>query len=405
MNTLGSHRGKDASAFVTLHKKALFFAACVVAVLGFVAGTRIDDINRSASYLFGAPRSSKVIDLSSVEKTYQYLVENYDGEIETSKLVDGANAGLVKALGDTYTVYLTPDEAKELQDNLDGDIGGGIGAEIGLRNDQPTVVRVLPDNPAQTAGVEKGDQITAVNGESAVDKDVDSVVAKIRGKEGTSVKLKVLRGGQSREFSITRAVVNNPSVRAEVRGQTGVLTVTRFDGDTGSLARKAAESLVARGVSSIILDLRGDGGGYIEGAIDVASLWLDGDVVVSQRKHGKTTNEARAEGSPVFKDIKKTVVLVDEGTASASEIVAGALRDHKKAVLMGQKTFGKGSVQQLIDLGGGAQLKVTVAKWYTPSGHNINQSGLTPDTLVKLTAQDVNKDKDPQLEAALDYLK
>ena len=390
---------------MTLHKKVAVFVICVVALLGFVAGTRLDEINSGLSRITGTPRSSHTIDLSSVERTYQYLREHYDGELDEKQLVEGANQGLVGALGDDYTNYLTAKEAKELEADLSGEIGGGIGAEIGLRNKQPTVVRVLPDNPAARAGLQKNDQIVSVNDEDVRGKDVETVVAKIRGREGTTVELKVLREREEKTFAIKREIVSNPSVRSEVRGGIGVLTISRFDTETGTLARKHADGLLQRGVHGVILDLRGDGGGYMDGAIDVASLWLDDNqLIVEQRKKGKTISEERAKGKAILGNTK-TVVLVDEGTASASEIVAGALRDHGKASLVGVKTFGKGSVQQLIDLTNGAQLKVTVAKWYTPKGHNINASGLTPDKTVQLSSKDINNDRDPQLDAALERLK
>jgi len=395
----------EQAGLVKIQGKILFLVICLVALLSFAAGTRINELSSTLSQFIGVPRSGQEIDLTSVERTYQYLVENYDGKLNAQELTDGANKGLVSAAGDEYTVYLNSKDAQALQGDLDGEIGGGIGAEIGLRNDKPTIVRVLPDNPAQRSGLQKGDQILKVNDEDVSSKDVDVVVAKIRGKEGTTVKLEVVRGGANKTFVITRAIIDNPSVRSEIKGNIGVLTISRFDGKTGSLARKAAEQFKERGVKGVILDLRGDGGGYINGAIDVSSLWVgSGKIVVSQKKNGAVIDESKAGGDPILGALK-TVVLVDEGSASASEIVAGALRDHGKAVLVGQKTYGKGSVQQLIDLGSGAQLKVTVAKWYTPNGNNINGDGLKPDKAVKISEDDINHDRDPQLEAATMELK
>jgi carboxyl-terminal processing protease len=395
----------DQAGLVKIQGKVLFLVICLVALLSFAAGTRINELSSTLSRFIGVPRSGQEIDLTSLERTYQYLAENYDGKLNAQELIDGANKGLVSAAGDEYTVYLNSKDAQALQSDLDGEIGGGIGAEIGMRNDKPTVVRVLPDNPAQRSGLQKGDQILKVNDEDVSSKDVDVVVAKIRGKEGTTVKLEVVRDGAIKTFAITRAIIDNPSVRSEIKGNVGILTISRFDGKTGSLARKAAEQFKDRGVKGVVLDLRGDGGGYINGAIDVSSLWIgSGKVVVSQKKNGAVIDESKAGGDPILGALK-TVVLVDEGSASASEIVAGALRDHGKAVLIGQKTYGKGSVQQLIDLGGGAQLKVTVARWYTPNGNNINGDGLKPDKTVKISEDDINHDRDPQLEAATKELK
>ncbi len=398
-------RASAKPGMILINGKILFFSVCLIALLSFVAGTRINEVNDTISRVIGTPRSNKTIDLTSVQHTYQYLLENYDGKLDTKTLIDGANKGLTAAAGDKYTVYLNAKDAKALQDDLDGEIGGGIGAEIGIRNDRPTVVRALPDHPAEKAGLRKGDIVLRVNDEDVSKQDVDVVVAKIRGKEGTTVKVEVGREGKTMTFTITRAVVNNPSVRSEVKNGVGILTISRFDGETGALARKAADSFKQQNVTGVILDLRGDGGGYVNGAIDVASLWLDkGQVIVSQRKNGKVVDQSKASGDPLLGKLK-TIVLVDEGTASASEIVAGALRDYGKATLLGKKTFGKGSVQQLIDLEDGAQLKVTIAKWYTPKGHNINGNGLQPDQAVEISTDDINRDRDPQLDAALKAVK
>jgi carboxyl-terminal processing protease len=382
----------------------LFLIALSIAAVGFVAGTRQQEIMAGISQVIGVPKSSDQLDLSSVQTTYQYLKANFDGDIDTQKLIDGANSGLVAGAGDKYTVYLTPNGSEELQKSLDGDIGGGIGAEIGVRNDKPTAIRILDDNPAKKAGLQKGDVFVTINDEKSEKFTAEEAAQKIRGKIGTSVKLEVRRGGELLTFNVVRAQVNNPSVQTEIKDKIGILTISRFDGQTGVLARRAAENFKRQGVNGVILDLRGDGGGYLQGSKDVASLWLNDKVVVTQRKNGVQVDELRSDNNAVLNGIK-TVVLVDEGSASASEIVAGALRDHGAAKLVGQKTFGKGSVQEIIDIGDGAQLKVTVAKWFTPKGITINDKGFVPDTSVELTKKNINNDKDPQLDEALKQLR
>jgi carboxyl-terminal processing protease len=197
--------------------------------------------------------------------------------------------------------------------------------------------------------------------------------------------------------------VNNPSVQSSVENGVGRLTITRFDDETGNLARKAAQSFKQQNVKSVILDLRDNGGGYLTAAQDVAGLWLDDQVVVSERTGGKVTEELKSGSDTVLAGIP-TVVLVNGSSASASEIVAGALQDHKAATLIGEKTFGKGTVQKVIDLGAGTTLKVTIARWYTPNGKNITKEGITPDQKVGMTAADVDAGKDPQLEAARKHL-
>jgi len=375
-----------------------------VSMISFVAGTRQNELSAAVSQVLGIPRSSDQLDLSSVQSTYQYLKANFDGKLDAQKLIDGANQGLVSGAGDKYTTYLTPNDSEQLQKDLDGDIGGGIGAEIGVRNDAPTIVRVLDDNPAKKEGLQKGDVIVSINDEESLEFDAEMTASKIRGKEGTSVKLVVNRDGKNLTFNVTRAVVNNPSVQATVKDNIGILTISRFDGQTGVLARKAAESFKRDNVQGVVLDLRGDGGGYLQGAVDVAGLWLNDKVVVTQRKNGVQIDEMKSGNDALFADLNNTVVLVDEGSASASEIVAGALKDHGVAKLVGTKTFGKGSVQEIIRVDDGAQLKVTVSKWFTPKGNTINGKGFQPDVAVELTKEDVNADKDPQLQAAIKEL-
>lgn len=216
---------------------------------------------------------------------------------------------------------------------------------------------------------------------------------------GTTVKVVVLRGEEKKDFTITRATVTNPSVRSSVQDSVGILTISRFDSETADLSKRAAQSFKAQGVKGVILDIRDNGGGYITAAQEVAGLWLDDKVVVSERTGGKVTEELKSGGDPILRGLP-TVVLVNGSSASASEIVAGALQDHQAATLVGEKTFGKGTVQKVIDLGAGTQLKVTVARWYTPHGKNITKEGISPDQKVELTSEDVNAGKDPQLDAA-----
>ena len=266
------------------------------------------------------------------------------------------------------------------------------------------MVRVLSGNPAEQAGIRKGDVITKINDENMLGKDVEAVANKIRGSVGSTIKVQLERGDRTLTVSVTRKEIKNPSVREKMIGQIGELTVSRFDSETGVLARKAATTLLDKGAKAIVLDLRGDGGGYVDGAIDLAGLWIDNDLIVSQRAKGKTIDEAKSSGDPILQTLP-TVVLVNEGTASASEIVSGALKDYGKARLVGTKTFGKGSVQQIFDLDQGAQLKITIAKWYTPKGMSIDGNGLKPDVMVDLTQKDLDHDKDPQLAKALELLK
>lgn len=371
----------------------------IVAIISFGVGMRSDVIFAKVGSVFGIRTDASTLDLSSVQETFRALKANYDGELDEEALIHGASRGMVAAVGDAHTVYLDPAGVKELEDSLSGNIGGGIGAEIGLRNDQLTIIRPLKDSPAQKAGVQPGDTIVTVNDEAVAGWTVEQVVAKIRGEVGTKVKLLLKRGNEPVELSITRAEVSSPTVEAEIVGDTGVLTVSRFNGETATLARTEAEKFLASGVKRVVLDLRGNPGGEVTAAQGLAGLWLDNEVVLTQRRGSEIVRTDRSLGKPILGSTK-TVVLINGGSASASEIVAGALRDYDKATLVGETTFGKGSVQAVIRLSGGSELKVTESRWFTPKGKNIDGKGIEPNVKVELTADDMNHGRDPQLEKA-----
>jgi carboxyl-terminal processing protease len=353
--------------------------------------------------VLGFKVETNILDLSSVQKTFRELSVNYDGTVDEQALIAGASRGLVAAAGDKYTVFMDTKESEEFNKDLSGTIGGGIGAEIGVRNDYPAIIRVLSGNPAEKAGLKAGDRIVAVNDQAVSDWTADKVASAVRGEVGTTVKLSVYRDSKTQEYTITRQLVNNPSVSSVVKNNIGILTISRFDDNTARLAQSAAQDFKQKGVKGVILDLRGNGGGYVTAAQDIAGLWLKDKLVVSERTNGKVVDELKSGDDPVLAGVS-TVVLVNGASASASEIVAGALQDYKVATLVGEKTFGKGSVQKLIDLGAGTSLKVTVARWYTPNGKNIMQEGIEPNYKVELSADDVNRGKDPQLETAIGRL-
>lgn len=379
-------------------KNFYFVSMAIVALAGFVVGTRQTELAAIMAPLIGVKTSSEALDLAVVQKAYRELKANYDGTVDSSVLADGAARGMVAAVGDRYTIFMDKTEAEQFSKELSGEVTG-IGCELGVRNDAATVVRVLENSPAAQAGLLAGDQFISVNDSSVEGLDSSEVASKIRGPEGTTVKVAVKRGEETKNFSITRAKLSDPSVRSSVENGIGTLTITRFDANTAALTRQAAQGFVAQGVKGVILDLRDDGGGYLDAAQDVASLWLRDKVIVTEKTNNTVTGTIRTKGEPVLENIK-TVVLVNGGSASASEIVAGALQDHKAATLIGEKTYGKGTVQKLIDLPDGRQLKVTIARWFTPNGKNITKEGIAPDTAVQLTSDDRNTGRDPQLEAA-----
>ncbi len=382
----------------TVTKTTLLVSVALTALVAFIAGTRSDQLYAAVAPMFGIKASADTLDTAVLQQTYRELRTNYDGTLDAGKLTDGAARGMVAAAGDKYTVFMDKEEAEEFNKDLSGEVSG-VGCEIGVRGGQPTVLRVLPDSPAEKAGVKAGDVFVSVNGESVAGKDASTVAGKVRGEVGTSVKLQLSRGETATVYTITRAKVSDPSVRWNITDGIGIMTISRFDEETGRLATQAAQEFKAGQVHGVVVDLRNNGGGYLSAAKDVASLWVADGVIVTEKTNGKVTGTERAAGDAVLNGIK-TVVLVNGSSASASEIVAGALQDHKAATLVGEKTFGKGTVQKIINLPDGRLLKVTVARWYTPNGKNITKEGISPDTKVELTSEDANAGRDPQLETA-----
>ena len=376
-----------------------FLTLVIVAIVSFVAGARSDALFANAASVFGVRTSNKTIDLSSVQKTYQELVANYDGKLDTQKLIYGANRGLVEAAGDPHTAYMDPDETKEFDKSLSGQIGGGIGAEIGLRSNKPTIIKPLENSPAQKAGIKAGEAIVKVNDEASSDWSVEKVVSKIRGEVGTSVKLTLLSDGKTREVSVVRQNIVSPAVESEIDGEIGILKVNRFGDDTVSLSRKYASEFVDKGVKKVILDLRNNPGGTVGAAQGLLGIWLDNQIAMTERRGSEIVKTLRTTGTPILGNVK-TVVLINGNSASASEITAGALREYGKATLVGQKSYGKGSVQIVLGLPGGSQMKVTEARWYTPKGKNIDKTGIEPDVKVDLSSDDVNNNVDPQMDKA-----
>ena len=380
--------------------QGVFLASLVLAIIvSFAAGTRSEEIYQIAAPIFGIKVAKQPLDTEVMKEAYRQLAANYDGDLDANKLSDGAARGMVKAVGDDYTTFLDKEEAAEFNKSLNGEVSG-IGAEIGVRNLQPTVLRVLDDSPAKKAGLKTGDIFVAVNGTSVAGETASGVADKVTGEAGTTVKLTMRRGSESLDFSITRAQISDPSVRWSVSDDIGILTISRFDDNTGSLARKAAKEFIDKSVKGVIVDLRNNGGGYLTAAQEVASLWLDsGKTVVTEKSRGQVTETVKASGNPTLKG-KKTIVLVNGSSASASEIVAGALKDYQAATLVGEKTFGKGTVQKVINLSDDRILKVTVARWYTPQDRNITKEGIQPNQTVKMSSDDNNAGRDPQMARA-----
>ncbi len=343
------------------------------------------------------------LDYKGVEQLYSALTQSFDGQLDKTKLETGLKEGLVKAADDPYTEYLTPEESQDLAEQLNGSFEG-IGAELGKENESIVIISPIAGFPADKAGLRAGDIIAEINGESAFDISVTEAVKKIRGPAGSEVKLTIIRDSKTIAVNITRATITIPSVKTEVVSDIGVMTISRFGDDTVNLAAKAAEEFRTKKVKGVVLDLRGNPGGRLDAAIDISKLWLEsGQTILQEKRAGKLINNYKTSGNGLLLGVP-TVVLIDSGSASASEIVAGALSDNGKATLIGEQSYGKGSVQELRDLSLGGVLKVTIARWYTPEGINIDKEGIAPDKKVQLTEKDIQKQNDRQRQAALRFL-
>lgn len=348
-------------------------------------------------------KKAATTDWSALNEVYNELSSNYDGEINQSEVIEGAKRGLVASLGDPYTEYMSASEAADFEKSLHGDVGAGIGVEMALREGYVRVTRTLPDNPARKAGILAGDIFYKVNGENVVGLSTEEIANKVKGEAGTQVTITLVRDNEEKEFTMTREQINNVSAYIDYKdnNKTAVLTITRFDTDTGTLAQKFASEAQHKGVQKVILDLRGNGGGYVSAAKDLLSLWIDGDkILVQKSKHSTDDTTYANRGKAIFTNTK-TIVLVNGSTASASEITAGALKDYNKATIVGEKTYGKGVVQTLLNLSADAMLKVTTAHWFTPNGNTIDKTGIQPDVEVVNTYADTNANRDPQLDKAL----
>jgi carboxyl-terminal processing protease len=385
---------------------ARVIAGVVVLVLVFALGLNVGTGRINIHGFSGENKNlPNQLNYSSVNQVYNLLKNNYDGKLTTSQLLDGLKEGLAESTGDPYTEYFNASEAKALNNELQGTFSG-IGAQLGEdSNGDVEVIAPLAGTPAAKAGLLPDDLITAVNGKSTSGMSIDSAVDDIRGAQGTKVTLSVTRGSQQLTFTITRDNITVPSVTSKIlTGNIGYIQISQFTDDTSSLALKAAQQFSQAGVKGVILDLRDNPGGEVNAAINVSSLWLPTNKLIMQEKHnGSVLQTYTSTGVDPLNGIP-TVVLINAGSASASEITAGALHDDGAAHLIGVKSYGKGVVQEIDNLSGGGELKVTIAHWYRPDGQNINHIGITPDQTVQLTAAEATAGQDPQQAAAITWL-
>lgn len=330
----------------------------------------------------------------------------YKQPVSEVKMFYGSLAGSVAALGDPYSVFLEPQTAEKFSQELSG-VFGGIGAEIAIKQDKLIIIAPLADTPAERAGLKAGDKIYAIDKIDTRGLTLDEAVLKIRGQKGAEVTLTIMRNGfdKPKDFAITRDIIVIKSVQPRMLDNNiAYIRLMAFQEDTVPAFDKAVRELILQNPKGIIFDMRNNPGGFLQGAIDVAGEWIKDDVILIEKFGNGAKREYRSDGNGRLSDFK-TVVLVNKGSASGAEIVAGALQDYKLATLVGETTFGKGSVQDYEQFSDGSALKLTIAEWLTPKSRVINEKGVEPDVKVEFTDEDFAQGRDPQMDKAVELLK
>lgn len=386
--------------------------AAVLFTVGFYVG-RKNSLNNVPIEILNAT-STESVNMAPFWEAWNLLDEKFAPQSSTTPKVNsqakiwGAIAGLAASFGDPYTVFFPPVESKSFEEEISGSFGG-IGMEIGIKDGFLTIIAPLKGTPAEAAGVKPGDKIISIGDKSALNMSTDEAIKLIRGDVGTSVVVTFGRDGVKEPLvkTLIRANIEIPTVDTKILpGNVFVISLYNFSATSPNLFRGALREFVQSGSDKLVLDLRNNPGGYLEAALDMASYFLPtGKTVVTENFGGGIEPQVyRSKGYDIFTDKLKFVILVNEGSASASEILAGALREYNKAILVGERTFGKGSVQELVPVTSDTSLKITVAHWFTPLGKSISNGGLAPDIEVKLTAENTKGGADPQMDAAVKYL-
>lgn len=408
--------GKSNSLLLGVSLAVVFSTAAFIS--GLLAGTGIaSQSNNEASLfsLFAEPTATAVddVDLTEFWRVWRTLDEKFasidnSDSVTVEEKLNGAIQGMVRAYDDPYTVYLPPADSTQFAEDISGKFGG-VGMEVGVRDGMITVIAPLPDSPAKKAGLLAGDVLVEIGGLETDDLNIDEAVQRIRGEEGTIVSLKIYREGEDDflDIEVERAVISIPTLETEVVDGAFVIELYNFNETSEQNIKKALEEYEAGGYEKLILDLRGNPGGYLESAVAIASYFIpSGEVVVRERFSDQREEIVYRTGNKLLDSFnpESFVVLIDGGSASAAEILAGALAEHEIATTIGATTYGKGSVQELVMFPSDASLKVTIAHWLTPEEKSFSEGGLEPIILVDRTPQQYLAGEDPQLERALQWL-
>ena len=394
--------------------------ALLLALGAFFSGLQLDRLvggsaehTNMLSLFAGTQEISHNANLDEFWKVWELLDEKFAAgtttfSLTTEQKIQGAIDGLVGAYGDPYTHFFPPSDAEEFGADIAGNFSG-VGMEVGMRNNLITIISPLSGTPAEKAGLLAGDVLVKINGTSTEKMSIDEAVRLIRGPEGTTVTLNIYRSGESepRDITVTRATIEIPTVKTEKKGDTFIITLYSFNALAETKMQEAVQAYTKSGAKKLVLDMRGNPGGYLQSAVGIASYFLPSGKVVLRESFSDERPEqvyrSQGKNSKEFKP-GEMVVLIDGGSASAAEILAGALSQHDYATLIGTDSFGKGSVQELVELPSGAALKVTIARWLTPDGTSISLKGLSPKIVVERTPEQRLKNEDPQMKAALEYL-
>ena len=404
----------------TLSKKALYIALSAVVIAGiFVLGLYIGYSHRPATPVAnvtntGVPAEMNVdADFAPFWKVWKLIDAKHPGADKTTAQarVYGAIQGMVNSLGDPYSVYFPPTDATNFETTIQGSFDG-IGMEVGEKDGILTVIAPLKGSPSELAGIKAGDKIIKIGKTSTNNMTVDAAVTLIRGPKGTPVTLTIYREGEDapRDITVIRDTIKIPTLEYKLRDDgVFVIGLYNFSASSAQLMEEALRNFAVSGSTKLVIDLRGNPGGYLDSAVDMASFFLPaGETVVSEDfgANGPKPKIYRSKGFKLL-DLKaiKIAILVDKGSASASEILAGALNERGVAPLIGETTYGKGSVQEVIDITDTTMLKLTVAKWLTPNGVSISEKGIEPTIPVKVTETDIKNKVDPVMNRALQYFK